>query len=77
MEQKINIQEAAKRLSRELTGRVDHVVGVSLRRPNLGVGGLALYVDIDADRTPPEIPSTFLGYPVLIRRIGTPIFAIW
>ena len=77
MEENIDIQEAAKRLGRKLTGRVEHVVGVSLRCPDPAVRRLELYVDVDGDllSVRADIPTTFLGYPVHIRRIGTPVFA--
>jgi len=62
-------------LGRQLCGRVPHVVGVSVRRRDPNVATLDLFVGVDSDQVASDLPRTFEGYPVHVRRGGTPKFA--
>jgi hypothetical protein len=70
-----DIHDVAKLLGRQLCGRVPHVVGVSVRRRDPNVPTLDLFVDVDSDEPASDLPRTFEGYPVHVRRVGTPQFS--
>lgn len=72
---KIGIDQAAKSLGRELCGKAPHVVGTSLRRRDPDSLQLDLFVDIDSPEAKQNIPTTFHGYNVYTRLVGTPQFA--
>ena len=70
-----DIYDVAKVLGRQLCGRVPHVVGVSVRRRDPNIPTLDLFVDVDSAEVASDLPRTFEGYRVHVRRVGTPKFA--
>lgn len=84
-EKNVSIDEVAKDLGRELffgkSGRIEHVVGVSLRRRDPNVTQLNLIVDVDTDEVESlknvisSIPSEWRGEKVYLRIGSTPRFA--